>query len=72
MALTGTGGFSVVSAGISEALIATAAGIVVAVLGVVFYNFLGIRANRVSFYLQSFNEELLEALKEKADCHGSK
>lgn len=38
IAITGQGGFTVVAAGISEALIATAAGIVVAVLAVFAYN----------------------------------
>ena len=37
---SGKGGFSVVAAGLSEALIATAAGIVVAVIAVLFFNFL--------------------------------
>lgn len=65
MSITGTGGFSVVSAGISEALIATAAGIVVAVIGVVFYNYYGVRVNRISSYLQGYSEELAEAIKEE-------
>ncbi len=37
---SGKSGFSVVAAGISESLIATAAGIIVAVVAVLFYNFL--------------------------------
>ncbi len=37
---SGKGGFSVVAAGLSEALIATAAGIIVAVIAVLFFNFL--------------------------------
>lgn len=36
---SGKGGFSVVAAGLSEALIATAAGIIVAVIAVLFFNF---------------------------------
>jgi len=39
MAISGKGGFSVVAAGLSEALIATAAGILVAVIAVIFYNY---------------------------------
>lgn len=39
IATAGKGGFSVVAAGISEALIATAAGILVAVVAVIFFNY---------------------------------
>ena len=39
IATAGKGGFSVVAAGISEALIATAAGILVAVIAVIFFNY---------------------------------
>ena len=38
MAIMGTGGFSVVAAGISEALVATAAGLAVAITSVIIYN----------------------------------
>jgi biopolymer transport protein ExbB len=43
MAVAGTGGFAVVAAGISEALVATALGLAVAILAVVFYNYFQIR-----------------------------
>ncbi|HXG50149.1 MAG TPA: MotA/TolQ/ExbB proton channel family protein [candidate division Zixibacteria bacterium] len=39
MAVSGTGGFSVVAAGISEALVATALGLGVAIVAVIFYNY---------------------------------
>ena len=39
MAIAGTGGFAVVAAGISEALVATALGLAVAIIAVVFYNY---------------------------------
>lgn len=39
MAIVGTGGFSVVAAGISEALVATALGLAVAIIAVIFYNY---------------------------------
>jgi biopolymer transport protein ExbB/TolQ len=39
MAVAGTGGFAVVAAGISEALVATALGLGVAIIAVVFYNY---------------------------------
>ncbi len=45
---SGKSGFSVVAAGISEALIATAAGIIVAVIAVLFYNYLQTRVNALA------------------------
>ena len=39
MAIAGTGGFAVVAAGISEALVATALGLGVAIIAVIFYNY---------------------------------
>jgi biopolymer transport protein ExbB/TolQ len=39
MAVAGTGGFAVVAAGISEALVATALGLAVAIIAVMFYNY---------------------------------
>jgi biopolymer transport protein ExbB len=39
MAVAGTGGFAVVAAGISEALVATALGLAVAIIAVIFYNY---------------------------------
>src|SRR6201987_5444127 len=43
MAIAGTGGFAVVAAGISEALVATALGLAVAIIAVIFYNYFQIR-----------------------------
>jgi biopolymer transport protein ExbB/TolQ len=45
---TGKSGFSVVAGGISESLIATAAGIMVAVVAVLFYNYFQTRVNRTA------------------------
>lgn len=45
---TGKSGFSVVAAGISESLIATASGIIVAVVAVIFYNFLQTKVNSIA------------------------
>ena len=39
MAVSGTGGFAVVAAGISEALVATALGLGVAIIALIFYNY---------------------------------
>jgi biopolymer transport protein ExbB/TolQ len=45
---TGKSGFSVVAAGISESLVATAAGIIVAVVALLFYNYLQTRVNSIA------------------------
>ncbi len=65
MAAAGTGGFAVVADGISEALIATAAGIFVAVEAVVFYNFFQARLGRISTELKLITDEFVELLKER-------
>jgi len=64
MAATGQGGFSVVAAGISEALITTAGGIAVAIEAVVIYNFLNIRVQKITLQLKLLAEEYLEIVKE--------
>jgi biopolymer transport protein ExbB len=48
MAVVGTGGFSVVAAGISEALVATALGLGVAIIALVFYNYFQIRVASIA------------------------
>lgn len=48
MALEGTGGFAVVAAGISEALVATALGLAVAIIAVVFYNYFQTRISNIN------------------------
>jgi len=64
MAQTGQGGFAVVSAGISEALITTAAGIAVAVLAVVLFNVLNTHVQKLTLQLRLLTEEYLELVKE--------
>jgi biopolymer transport protein ExbB len=48
MALAGTGGFAVVAAGISEALVATALGLAVAIVAVVLYNYFQVRLGELT------------------------
>jgi biopolymer transport protein ExbB len=48
MAVTGTGGFAVVAAGISEALVATALGLGVAIIALVFYNYFQTRISTLN------------------------
>ncbi len=64
MALTGQGGFAVVAAGISEALVTTAGGIAVAIEAVVIYNFLNVHVGRLALELKLLVEEYLELVRE--------
>lgn len=64
MAVTGQGGFTVVAAGISEALVTTAGGIAVAVEAVVIYNFLNTHVQKLALQLKLLTEEYLEIVKE--------
>ncbi len=61
----GTGGTAAVMTGISEALIATAAGILVAVEAVVIYNYFQARLARVAVELKLLAEEFVELLRER-------
>jgi biopolymer transport protein ExbB len=61
----GTGGTAAVMTGISEALIATAAGILVAVEAVVLYNYFQARLARVAVELKLLADEFVELLRER-------
>lgn len=58
MAVNGSAGPSVISAGIAEALITTAAGLVVAVPAVVFYNFYLRRVNTIMTDIESVSKKI--------------
>lgn len=60
----GTGGSAAVMTGISEALVATAAGIVVAVEAVVLFNMFQARLGRLNVELKLIAEEFVELLRE--------
>ena len=62
MAIMGSGGFSVVAAGISEALIATALGLGVAILAVIFYNYFQTRIERVEAALTIASNRVLDSI----------
>jgi biopolymer transport protein ExbB/TolQ len=66
MAAAGTGGFAVVANGIAGALVATAAGIFVAVESVVLYNYFQARLGRVTAELKLIAEEFVELLAEQS------
>jgi biopolymer transport protein ExbB len=63
MSSSGASGFSVVSSGLAEALIATAAGILVAIVSVVFYNFFQTKINALYLRLKNNLEELSEKVE---------
>ncbi len=64
MAATGSGGFAVVAAGISEALVATAGGLIVGVLSTFVYNAFMVRIGNVAAVWREWTDELLVALAE--------
>lgn len=61
MAIMGTGGFSVVAAGISEALISTALGLAVAIIAVIFYNYFSQRIERINATIHIGAARLIDA-----------
>jgi len=62
MAVEGVGGFEVVAAGISEALVATAAGLFVAIVALIFFNYLQTRASALGTTYARSCERFLQAL----------
>jgi biopolymer transport protein ExbB len=61
MAIMGTGGFSVVAAGISEALISTALGLAVAIIAVIFYNYFSVKIENINAMIRINCERLIDA-----------
>lgn len=70
MAITGQGGFAVVAAGISEALVATATGLVVAIVALGTYNWLVSQINAFAAFLRFRIEELAHVQAEKESRYG--
>jgi biopolymer transport protein ExbB len=71
MAATGSGGFAVVAAGISEALIATAGGLLVGVLSIFAYNAFNVRINALGAQMREAADEILQLLAELPAHEGS-
>ncbi len=65
---SGQGGFAVVSSGISQALIATAVGLFVALEAVILFNFLQNLAGSISRRLAYAADEALELIRVRADA----
>ncbi len=62
MAVHGAGGFEVVAAGISEALIATAAGLAVAIVALLIYNYMQVRVGQIAATYARSCERFVQAL----------
>lgn len=62
MSVQGSGGFAVVAAGISEALVATAVGLLVAILALAAFNYLQVRAGAIAGIFSRSCERLIQAL----------
>jgi biopolymer transport protein ExbB/TolQ len=66
MSVAGTGGFKVVSQGIAAALVATAAGLMVAIYAIIAYNYFVARVGAIGVQYKIFCEEFLFALGDLA------
>ena len=62
MAEHGAGGFEIVAAGISEALVATAAGLFVAIVALMFFNYLQVRVGDIASTFARSCERFVQAL----------
>jgi biopolymer transport protein ExbB/TolQ len=62
IASSGKSGFAIVAAGLSEALIATAAGIVVAVMAVILFNFFQNKLTKVNTEIKNRMQDLMDLL----------
>lgn len=71
MAATGSGGFAVVAAGISEALVATAGGILVGVLSIFAYNAYLVRINAIAAEFRERTEDVLALIAEPPAPEGA-
>jgi len=70
MAIMGTGGFSVVAAGISEALISTAIGLAVAIIAVIFFNYFSVKVENINAIMHVNAGRLVDAAMQGREGHG--
>ena len=71
MAIMGTGGFSVVAAGISAALIATALGLAVAIVAVIFYNYFAVKVENIGAIMHINADRLIDAALQGRQARGN-
>lgn len=71
MAAMGSGGFSVVAAGISEALVATALGLGVAIIAVIFYNYFQTRIERIEAAMTIACNRVLDSIHLGRQANGA-
>jgi biopolymer transport protein ExbB len=71
MSVAGTGGFKVVSQGIAAALVATAAGLLVAIYAVIAYNYFVARIGGIAMQYKLYCEEFLSTLA-TLSAHGGR
>ncbi len=70
MAIMGTGGFSVVAGGISEALISTALGLAVAIIAVIFFNYFSVKVENINAIMHVNAGRLVDAAMQGREGHG--
>ncbi len=71
MSQAGTGGFKVVSQGIAAALVATAAGLMVAIYAIIAYNYFVAKIGAIGVQYKVFCEEFLFALGDVSKAPGA-
>jgi len=71
MAIMGTGGFSVVAAGISAALISTALGLGVAIVAVIFFNYFSVKVENINAMQHINDDRLIDAALQGRQAHGN-
>jgi len=61
----------VVAGGISEALIATALGLAIAIIAVIFYNYFQTKLERIESAMTIASDRVLEAIRMGRKAHGN-
>ncbi|MFM8411841.1 MAG: MotA/TolQ/ExbB proton channel family protein [Alphaproteobacteria bacterium] len=72
MAQTGAGGFAVVASGISEALVATALGLAVAIVALVLYNYFQVRLNEIATAMRTGLTRFIDGVCAHRGGHGAR
>ncbi len=65
ISVAGLGNPEVLSSGISEAMVTTAAGLIIGIPALVIYNWLNSRANRIIFALEFYSSKVLDTLRRR-------